>query len=109
MMPNPVTAPLVISEPEINTRDVDDDDEFIVLASDGLYDVFSDQEIVDFIRYKILLLYQFYCYSSSDVNKVPNLQTVTENLVENAIETQGSRDNVTVILVALNQIPSWKS
>ena len=35
---------------KIDVVDVTDEDEFILLACDGLFDVMSNQEAVDFIR-----------------------------------------------------------
>jgi serine/threonine protein phosphatase PrpC len=41
---------LVIPEPEFKTRSLNKDDEFLVLASDGLWDVVSPSEAVKHIR-----------------------------------------------------------
>jgi serine/threonine protein phosphatase PrpC len=38
--------PWVSAEPEIHTRQLTDGDQFIILASDGLWDVFSSQDAV---------------------------------------------------------------
>ena len=46
-------GPLVIPTPEVTVTELTDDCEFIMLASDGLYDVIKDQEAVDFLRQKI--------------------------------------------------------
>lgn len=34
-----------------------DDDEFLLLASDGLFDVLKDQDAVDFLRQKMIELH----------------------------------------------------
>jgi serine/threonine protein phosphatase PrpC len=45
----------ITSDPEIRRYDFNPfEDEFIVLASDGLFDMFNSQEAVDFIREKML-------------------------------------------------------
>jgi protein phosphatase 1A len=49
-------GPLVIPTPEITVTELTDDCEFVMLASDGLYDVLKDQEAVDFLRQKIAQL-----------------------------------------------------
>ncbi|GMF12658.1 unnamed protein product [Phytophthora lilii] len=49
-------GPLVIPTPEITVTELTDDCEFVMLASDGLYDVLKDQEAVDFMRQKIAQL-----------------------------------------------------
>jgi serine/threonine protein phosphatase PrpC len=48
----------VISRPDVTEFEVDDDVEFVVLASDGLWDVFSSQEVVNFIRHQLHALHQ---------------------------------------------------
>ena len=83
-------GPLVSCTPEITTFDIREEDEFLVLGSDGLYDVFSDQEIVEYVRQNLM-------------NGV-DLQRAAEGLVDYAITTQGSRDNVTAILIALHDL-----
>lgn len=42
--------PAVTSKPDMTTYDVEDDDEFIILGSDGLWDVMSSQEAVSFVQ-----------------------------------------------------------
>lgn len=45
----------ITSEPEIRRYDFNPfTDEFIILASDGLFDKFTSQEAVDFIREKMM-------------------------------------------------------
>ncbi|KAI9920054.1 hypothetical protein PsorP6_015591 [Peronosclerospora sorghi] len=46
-------GPLVIPTPEVTVTELTDDCEFVLLASDGLYDVLKDQEAVDFLRHKM--------------------------------------------------------
>eukprot|EP00262_Sarcandra_glabra_P010706 TRINITY_DN2608_c0_g1_i2.p1 TRINITY_DN2608_c0_g1~~TRINITY_DN2608_c0_g1_i2.p1 ORF type:complete len:351 (-),score=76.14 TRINITY_DN2608_c0_g1_i2:183-1235(-) len=45
-----VEKQIVTAKPDINTVDLCDDDEFIVLACDGIWDCMSSQQLVDFIH-----------------------------------------------------------
>jgi len=64
--------------------------DFVVLASDGVWDAMSNQSVVDFIRYKLK-------------NMVP-VQTICAELLQeclspfNLFQTLGGRDNMTIIL-----------
>lgn len=70
----------VIADPEISELEITPDDQFIVLASDGLWDVMTNQECVDLVR------------KCSDKNKA------AEALVDKALKL-GSADNVTALIV----------
>jgi len=79
--------PLVISEPEIQVTDIGPDDHFIILACDGLYDVMTSQEAVNFVYAQL-----------ADHN---DMAVAAQHLVDEAVRKR-SRDNVTVSLVRLN-------
>ncbi|XP_047325525.1 probable protein phosphatase 2C 60 [Impatiens glandulifera] len=46
----PAERQIVTASPDINTVELCEDDEFIVLACDGIWDCMSSQQLVDFIR-----------------------------------------------------------
>jgi len=75
---------LVISTPEINEIELTPDDEFIIMACDGLWDVFSSEEAVDYV--KDALSYGF------------QPKQIVKNLGQEALRL-GSQDNVTVIII----------
>lgn len=87
--------PFVSSEPDIKVFPIlDDYDEFIVLASDGLFDAMSSQEVVSFLhRHAINRASSF----------VPEHNILAKALAEEAIR-RGSSDNVSVIIVWLKHI-----
>ncbi|KAL7441597.1 hypothetical protein ACHAXH_010030 [Discostella pseudostelligera] len=64
------------------------DDEFLIVACDGLWDVMEDQEVVDFIRN--------YIHEIDDDTK-HSRQNVASIVVEEALK-RGSTDNITVIV-----------
>jgi len=79
------TGDLVIATPEVIVETVDRmNDRFLILATDGLWDIFSNQEAVDFVRSSLL--------------RKRNLDCIAQELVQMAIEL-GSLDNITVVIL----------
>lgn len=44
---------IVTAYPDVETVDLTDDHEFIVLACDGIWDVMSNERVVEFVRQRI--------------------------------------------------------
>jgi protein phosphatase 2C family protein 2/3 len=93
---------LVIADPEIEEWTITPEDEFLILACDGLWDVFENQEAVDFVKLGL------------ETHQKPD--QVLDSLVNQAIQN-GSMDNVTCVLVVFSStngssasvnISSWK-
>ncbi|KAK6942122.1 PPM-type phosphatase-like domain [Dillenia turbinata] len=78
--------PSVTAEPEITEIGLSAEHEFLVMASDGLWDVVSNEEVVSII---------------SDTVKEPAM--CSKRLATEAVE-RGSMDNVTVIVVFLRPV-----
>ncbi|GMI84671.1 VITAMIN C DEFECTIVE 3 [Hibiscus trionum] len=78
--------PAVTAEPEITETVLSAEDEFLVMASDGLWDVVSDTEVITIVR---------------DTVKEPAM--CSKRLATEAVE-RGSKDNVTVIVVFLRPV-----
>ncbi|CEO94823.1 PPM-type phosphatase domain-containing protein [Plasmodiophora brassicae] len=80
--------PLVSSVPEIVSRRVSPGDDFIILASDGLWDVLSSQNAVD-------MVYKHGWRSSS--------AQAARELTRTAMQ-MGSMDNITCMIIDLHQL-----
>lgn len=78
--------PAVTAEPEITVTALSEDDEYMVMASDGLWDVMSNTDIVGIIR---------------DTVKEPGM--CSKRLATEAV-ARGSKDNITVIVVFLRPV-----
>ncbi|XVF40874.1 hypothetical protein PTKIN_Ptkin01aG0151700 [Pterospermum kingtungense] len=78
--------PAVTAEPEITETVLSVEDEFLVMASDGLWDVMSNTEVIGMIR---------------DTVKEPAM--CSKRLATEAAE-RGSKDNITVIVVFLRPV-----
>ncbi|OWM78879.1 hypothetical protein CDL15_Pgr003050 [Punica granatum] len=78
--------PAVTAEPEITETLLSVEDEYLVMASDGLWDVISNEEVVSIIR---------------DTVKEPGM--CSKRLATEAAE-RGSKDNITVIVVFLRPV-----
>lgn len=81
----------VTAEPEVVEFALTEEDQFIVLGTDGIWDVMGDQEAVGLIR---------------DTVKDPQL--CAKRLVTEAL-SRGSRDNATAVVVFLRPVGSLES
>jgi len=84
----PAERQIVTAEPELKTVKLSEDDEFIVLACDGIWDCMTSQEVVDFVH--------------KHLNTEDNLSDVCEKLLNRCVApTSGGEgcDNMTVIIV----------
>src|SRR5689334_5140215 len=83
------TADLVLPNPEITELEITADDEFLILACDGLWDVFDNQDAVDVVR------------MSLEGHRDP--KKATEDLVDEALRN-GSMYNISVLIVFWNAL-----
>lgn len=74
----------VISEPNLTEIVLNQECEFLVVACDGLWDVMSDQEVVDCVKALI----------------ANNSADLARDLIQRAVEL-GTQDNVSIIVVIL--------
>ena len=83
----------VLNEPEIRITTINKlTDDFLILASDGLFDRFTSNECISLAREKFL---------SMDVMEQDPL-VVANHLVQEVINARINSDNTTVIVVCLN-------
>ncbi|CCW60656.1 unnamed protein product [Phytomonas sp. EM1] len=76
----------IISNPDTISVKLTSEDEFLVVASDGLWDVMSYGEVIDFC--------------SRRLKSGETAQTITDELTQAALN-KGATDNVTIILICL--------
>jgi serine/threonine protein phosphatase PrpC len=96
-------GPAVSAEADIRHFPVDDDDdEFILLASDGLWDVMSSQEVVDFVHECMNegLAHKSLSKEERDTLKFVQARSMGRIVANEALE-RGSPDNVCVLVVWL--------
>lgn len=85
------TEQLVSPEPEFFVKErTSGDDEFLVLACDGVWDVMTNQDICDFI--------------SARMKVHDNLETVCNEVIDTCLH-KGSRDNMSIIIIAFPAAP----
>ncbi|XP_076873007.1 protein phosphatase, Mg2+/Mn2+ dependent, 1Ab [Brachyhypopomus gauderio] len=85
------TEQLVSPEPEVyEIERADAEDEFVVLACDGIWDVMTNEELCDFVR--------------SRLEVTEDLERVCNDIVDTCLY-KGSRDNMSVILVCFPGAP----
>ncbi|KAJ1440089.1 hypothetical protein SESBI_02326 [Sesbania bispinosa] len=78
------------AEPELKLMTLTKEDEFLIIASDGIWDVFSSQNAVDFARRRL--------------QEHNDEQLCCKEIVQEAIK-RGSTDNLTVVMVCFNSEP----
>ncbi|XP_057968324.1 probable protein phosphatase 2C 27 [Malania oleifera] len=80
----------LIAEPELKLQTLTKEDEFLIIGSDGIWDVFTSQNAVDFARRRLL--------EHNDV------RVCCKEVVEEAIK-RGAIDNLTVVMVCFHSDP----
>ncbi|XP_033859188.2 protein phosphatase 1B-like isoform X2 [Acipenser ruthenus] len=84
------TEQLVSPEPEVYEIPRCEEDEFVVLACDGIWDVMSNEELCEFVKSRLEIM--------DDLEKVCN------SVVDTCLH-KGSRDNMSVVIVCFPNAP----
>ncbi|KAG7238503.1 hypothetical protein INR49_030776 [Caranx melampygus] len=85
------TEQLVSPEPEVYAIERNEgEDEFIILACDGIWDVMANEELCDFVR--------------SRLEVTDDLERVSNEIVDTCLY-KGSRDNMSVVLICFPGAP----
>jgi len=89
------TEQLVSPEPEFYIKEREPEkDEFLVLACDGVWDVMSNEEICSFIGHRMKIH--------------ENLETICNEVIDTCLY-KGSRDNMSIIIIAFPAAPKVDS
>lgn len=83
-------TPYVTHRPDLYRYKIDKMDKFLVLACDGLWDVMTNSEVVNFILLN--------CYDRTTKNRINKNLNIAKKVAEYALK-KGSTDNITVIVV----------
>ncbi|KAK0571471.1 hypothetical protein LWI29_016553 [Acer saccharum] len=78
------------AEPELKLITLTKDDEFLIIGSDGIWDVFTSQNSVDFARRRL--------------QEHNDLKLCCKQIVDEAIK-RGATDNLTVVMVSFHSEP----
>ncbi|KIK69554.1 hypothetical protein GYMLUDRAFT_33926 [Collybiopsis luxurians FD-317 M1] len=89
----PPEKQIITADPDVTTHEIDPEDEFLVLACDGIWDCLTSQQVVNFIRLKVA--------------EGKELGEIGEMMCEHCLAPDTSAgagigcDNMTVLIVAL--------
>ncbi|CAH9126603.1 unnamed protein product [Cuscuta epithymum] len=102
--------PWIIPDPEVLVVPRTKDDDCLVLASDGLWDVMTNGEVCDLARKRILQWHKKNGGGSGERGEGmdPASQAAAEYLSTRALQ-KGSKDNITVIVVDLKAQRKFKN
>lgn len=82
---------LVSPEPEIFLEKRCSDEEFLVLACDGIWDVMTNDDVCDFVRDRMKL--------------TNSLESICNQVIDTCLN-KGSRDNMSIVIVAFKSAPA---
>ncbi|KAJ9550537.1 hypothetical protein OSB04_014582 [Centaurea solstitialis] len=104
--------PWIIPDPEVTFIPRAKEDECLILASDGLWDVMSNEEACEIARKRILVWHKKNGISSLPQERGegidPAAQAAAEGLSNRALQ-KGSKDNITVIVIDLKAQRKFKT
>uniref|UniRef100_A0AAQ4R7L9 Protein phosphatase 1G n=1 Tax=Gasterosteus aculeatus aculeatus TaxID=481459 RepID=A0AAQ4R7L9_GASAC len=98
----PAEEQMISSMPDVKVLTLNDDHDFMVIACDGIWNVLSSQEVVDFVSERI---------KPDKSGNVRLLSSIVEELLEHCLapDTSGDGtgcDNMTCIIITLRPHPS---
>jgi len=88
-------TPAITAEPDFTMLRLDDDADFIILATDGLWDVMTSQEVISLIESQISLL------EKKNSTQLDHLRQKMATFVVAEALRKGAYDNVTVVILWL--------
>jgi len=95
----PPEQQIICSTPDVLTETRTPEDEFVILACDGVWDVLTNQEACDFVRERLL--------KGTDVAQV-GVELLDRCLSPDPQKTDGlGTDNMTAVVVKFNGAPAW--
>ncbi|GFQ06597.1 probable protein phosphatase 2c 6 [Phtheirospermum japonicum] len=103
--------PYVISDPEIMIVPRTKEDECLILASDGLWDVMSNEEACDLARRRLLLWHKKNGPTKLSKERSHNIDPAAQDAADylsHVAYQKGSRDNISVIVVDLKAQRKFK-
>ncbi|CAH2037141.1 unnamed protein product [Thlaspi arvense] len=103
--------PYVIPDPEVTFMPRAREDECLILASDGLWDVMSNQDACEFARKRILWWHKkngALPLAERGVGEDPACQAAADYLSKVALQ-KGSKDNISIIVVDLKAQRKFKT
>ncbi|KAF2651357.1 protein phosphatase-like protein 2c [Lophiostoma macrostomum CBS 122681] len=88
----PPEQQIVTANPDVEVHDISEDDEFLVIACDGIWDCQSSQAVVEFVRRGIVAKQE--------------LSAICENMMDNCLASNSDTggvgcDNMTMIVIGL--------
>jgi serine/threonine protein phosphatase PrpC len=86
-------SPYVTHSPDLYRYKLDKNDKFFILACDGLWDVMTNSDVINFVLLN--------CYDGTTKNRINKNVNIGKKLAGHALK-KGSTDNITVIVVFLN-------
>ena len=79
----------MLADPEVGERELRDEEDVLVLACDGLYDVMTNDKVGEYVR--------------DGLREGRPVAEVADGIVHHAIDKLYTRDNVTVIIVRMSR------
>ena len=95
--------PFVISKPEVTVTKRTDKDEFLVLASDGLWDVLSNEVVCKVVKKCLDGQLKRRWFPKEAAADCENRASEAAALLVDLAMARGSRDNISVIVVELRK------
>ena len=92
---------VIVPDPEISTHCIEADDDFVLMASDGVFDTVSNEQVVQIVYDTV----SYYKQRSFDPQR--EYEQILGACVSNVMKTalvQQSEDNVTVMIICFKNL-----